>query len=117
MNLSRPYPAACLSWLSVPQAISGPAMAAKLRFRDQALADDPHASGEPPGFADWAIKQVQAHRMEPAIAKQIEARRLQLQTEGRRLEERFACAFTELEVAAAKLDDQLRVLDQLEAGA
>ena len=114
---SRAYPAECLSWCYVPEDVGRNAMTEKLRHRDRELERDKHASGEPATFAAWAVEHLAGYAHLPMIQAQVAERRLQLESEQRRLEERFACAFTELEVAAAKLDDQLRLLDQLEAGA
>jgi hypothetical protein len=92
-------------------------MDAKLGHRDRELERDKHASGEPPTFRQWAVDHLRSYAHVPMIAAQIEARRLQLEGERRRVEERFASTFTALELEAAKVDDALAVLDQLEASA
>ena len=118
MNLSKTHPCNALGWLYVEREIAAPAMQQQLRMRDQQLLIDPHASGEPPEFAAWAIAQVARYADQPAIAQQIQQRRMELHRQQGELERRMANVVCELEAEAARIDDDLRVLDQLlEAGA
>ena len=114
---SRIYPAECLSWCFVPEEVGRTAMNEKLRHRDRELERDKHASGEPPTFGPWAVDHLRSYAHLPMIQTQIAERRLQLEGERRRVEERFASTFTALELEAAGVDDALAVLDQLEASA
>jgi len=113
MGMSKCHPCNSLGWLFVEPNIAITAMEQQLRFRDEELKVDRHASGEPAAFRDWAIDQVRQHADQPMIARQIEQRRQQLHVEQERLKDKLAAALVQLDIEAERLADQLAVLDQL----
>ena len=112
--MSKRHPANIFNgWLFVSAPVAQAAMEAQLRFRDEELKTDRHASGEPAAFTPWAIQQVKAVAAEPAIARQIQERRQQLHTERQRLQDRLAATLAAMQTDTERLDDQLALLDQL----
>jgi hypothetical protein len=114
MQTSKKHPCNAFNgWLYVPAPMARVAMEQQLRFRDQELKVDRHASGEPAAFRQWAINQVRQHADQPMIANQIEQRRQQLHVEQERLQSKIAAAVAHLDGEAERLADQLAILDQL----
>jgi len=113
MAMAKCHPCNSLGWLFVEPQLAASAMQQQLRFRDQELKEDRHASGEPAAFRDWAINQVRQHADQPTIARQIEERRQQLHVEQQRLKDKLAAAVAHLEGEEERLADQLAILDQL----
>ena len=117
MPIAKPYPADCFGWLFVDGPEAQRALDQKLRLVKAAEANNPDHTGEPEGFSDWALQHVAGLAGMPVIARQIQQRRMDLHRQQGELERRMANVVCALEAEAARIDDDLRVLDQLEAGA
>lgn len=101
------------SWLYVDQGVAQTAMQQQLRFRDQELAKDRNASGEPEAFKQWSIDQVRGLVNQASIAKQIEARQIELNQQLVKKEQLMAQQLAAFQAEADQIRDQLKVLKTL----
>lgn len=113
MNLSRPHPANAFGWLHVDGDQYRLAFAEQQRLVKQALAEDPEFSGQPEAFDAWAENHVAAIAHQPAVAAQIERRRVELQRQIGQLEAELNSVVVGLTVSIEQRQAELKRLSSL----
>jgi len=115
MASAKSHPCNAFSWLYIEPEHAREAMEKKLQLRDEELAKDRHASGEPAAFKAWSTEQVQRLAAKhPNVARQIAERREHLAEQLRRRQTELLTTVATIEAAADQIEDQLAVLQQLD---
>lgn len=113
MGIAKTHPCNSFGWLHLEPVETQRAMQQQLAFRDEELAVDRNASGEPAAFKAWSIEHVRSLAHQPQVADQIAARCVDLQRLLARREAEMANVISALEAEAAGIKGELKLLASL----